>query len=360
MRASLCRPHELTTGEISTWRSLQSRASDTDSPFLSPEFALAAGRWRSDVRVAIFEQNDELVAFWAFTLSPRGVAGPVAPGFSDVQGIVQHEEFPLERTSILKACGLRGWSFDHLIGWEARQLAGGASFDQSPFIDLSEGWAGYQSWASRAHARSFSTFARQQRKLRRNLGSERFESYLGDGTMLDTVLTMKSEQCQRNGWQDPFKSGWARDLLMDLASTASPGLTGVISVLRAGNRVIAADFGLRSQSTHAIWIGAFDSAYREYSPGILLVQRTAQEAAATGARLVDLGKGLEDWKARLGNGEREVATGAVHRGGLLPAVTTLPNVAEHRIRRFFEHNESAARAIHRVRTARRRTLRPAR
>src|SRR5437763_9436720 len=87
MHVSIVRPEDLGTPELEAWRAMQVATPELECPFLSPGFALAAGRARRTTRVAVLEDGGEIVGFFPFD-HVRRIARPVAPGVSDRQGIV--------------------------------------------------------------------------------------------------------------------------------------------------------------------------------------------------------------------------------------------------------------------------------
>ena len=63
MRISISRPGDLGEPEVTRWRELQVATPSLDNPFLSVEFALAMGRLRNYVRVAVIEDDHRIVGF---------------------------------------------------------------------------------------------------------------------------------------------------------------------------------------------------------------------------------------------------------------------------------------------------------
>jgi CelD/BcsL family acetyltransferase involved in cellulose biosynthesis len=360
MKATVCRPGELGMAEVEAWRSLQASDPATVSPFLSPEFALAAGRWRPDARVAVFERAAELVGFWAFTVDRNHLAGPVAPGISGAQGIVHSEGFTWDAEQILAACGLGGWTFDHLVAPQARILGGSPTFERSSVVNLNGSWEDYLAWGGRVHHKDFYEVRRKRRRLENDFDDVSFEAHHGDGKFLPEILRLKSERCHRKGWRNPFSSGWATEMLTELANTVAPSLTGITSILRVDGRVAAGFLDLRGPAVHARWITAFDTEFRRYSPGLLLFQHVCQTASWDGISHVDLGKGEERWKASFSNHHVEMATGIVHRRGISGALISLRHRPHRTVQRFFvEHREVeqvAKRAVHRLRSLRYKAL----
>jgi CelD/BcsL family acetyltransferase involved in cellulose biosynthesis len=84
-----------------------------------------------------------------------------------------------------------------------------------------------------------------------------------------------------------------------------------MSVLRAGERTVAVDFGLTSPGGLSGWFGAYDHDLRRFSPGTMILLATAEEAARRDITWVDMGYGQDSYKFRLANASYPIAGGAV-------------------------------------------------
>jgi CelD/BcsL family acetyltransferase involved in cellulose biosynthesis len=130
----------------------------------------------------------------------------------------------------------------------------------------------------------------------------------------------KSAQYRRTGRRDRFAVGWIRQLVFDLFETSSEGCSGVLSVLYARGEVVAAHFGLRSDSRLSCWFPAYDVRLARYSPGLSLHLKMAEEGAATGIRHLELGKGDEEYKLSLKSGDLIVGEGWADRPSAVAAL----------------------------------------
>jgi CelD/BcsL family acetyltransferase involved in cellulose biosynthesis len=141
-----------------------------------------------------------------------------------------------------------------------------------------------------------------------------------------------------------------RELVELLFAARSPYLTGVLSVLRSGDGVVAADFSLRSREVLGLWFPAFCPETSRYSTGAIRTLRTIEEAAKLGVAELDLGKGDESYKSAFANGSYDVVEAALERrklGTYVRRVRQAPN--DYVIPFILEHPRS--------RQATRRTLR---
>lgn len=107
----------------------------------------------------------------------------------------------------------------------------------------------------------------------------------------------------------------------------------MLSVLYAGDRMVAAHFGMRSATVWHYWFPAYDPAYAKYSPGVILLLKMAESAPAQGLKIIDLGCGEHSYKWRLMNGFVPTAKGSVELPGV---VTTARRVQQTplRVRRW--------------------------
>jgi CelD/BcsL family acetyltransferase involved in cellulose biosynthesis len=302
------RANALGPSEYHAWRGTTQCARDLNDPFLTPEFAQLVAAARPRARVAVLEQ-DGLIGFFAFELGPSGLARPIGHGLSDYQAVIAPDAL-LDGAELLRACRRPVLRFDHFDERQAALL--GARYVKrcaSPFIDLQHGWAHYVAERRRASQTLFATAERKARKLGREVGSLCFEPDCHDHAVLERVIRWKREQYRRTRVPDVLARDETRELLHQILDAGEPEFSGVLSTLRAGDQLVAAHFGVRSEVALRWWFPAYDATFAPYSPGVTLALRLAEWAAGRSIRRVELGKGDEQYKQRLGSGERIVADG---------------------------------------------------
>ncbi|MFF8790242.1 GNAT family N-acetyltransferase [Streptomyces sp. NPDC015125] len=318
MDVALYRPGELTGADRSAWTALQSQARSLAAPqlanpFLSPEFALAVGRCRSGVRIAVLHQHGGPAAFLPFQRSALGIGRAVGLGVSDAQGLVHRPGFRWDAQELLRACGLSVLEFDHLVAGQHPFAAASFSAHASPVIDVGQGFEAYLT-GLRARSPKFTrTTLAKERKLGRDIGPLRYVHDERDPAALRTLMEWKSAQYRRTGRSDRFAHPWIVRLVQHLFHTRSASFAGLLSVLYAGERPVAAHFGLRSESVLACWFPAYDPQFAKFSPGLVLHLRMAQAAAAEDLGYLDLGRGAKDYKDALKTRELMVSEGWVMR-----------------------------------------------
>jgi len=87
MRVAIHRPSELAPAELERWRAL-ARAQGLDSPFLTPEFALAVDSVWGSTRVAVVYDGPDLVGFLPYNAGRFRTATPIADDFCNVQAYI--------------------------------------------------------------------------------------------------------------------------------------------------------------------------------------------------------------------------------------------------------------------------------
>ncbi|MFF8898352.1 GNAT family N-acetyltransferase [Streptomyces lydicus] len=318
MDVTVQHPHELSGADRAAWTALQSAAPSQGAPqlanpFLAPEFALAVGRCRGGVRIAVIREDGRPAAFLPFHRSPLGVGRAVGLGVSDAQGLVHRPGFRWDARELLGACGLSVLEFDHLV--DGQQPFRNASLrpHASPVIDVDQGYEAYLERLRGQSPKFVRTTLAKERKLGRDVGPVRYVHDERDPEALRTLARWKSAQYRRTGRSDRFAQPWIVRLVRDLFHTRTDSFAGLLSVLYAGDRPIAAHFGPRTRSVLSCWFPAYDAELAKYSPGLVLHLRMAEAAAAASMAYLDMGRGKAEYKDSLKTRELRVAEGWVMR-----------------------------------------------
>ena len=314
MRTTVIQPAELGASERATWRSFQQAQPELGNPFLAPELTVAAGKVRPGTRVAILEDAGEIIGFFPFERRAFGYGLPVAPGLTDCQGVVHAPDADWNAHDLLRSCGLGVWEFDRLVDGQKPFEPFQVLRAPAPIIDLSNGSAALladlrrrssrvaeQSAASAAPARE----GHRPAALRiRNTGIQRNFGSSWRGSPI---------QYRRTGRTDRFARPWVRRFVSDLLDLRSPHFTLVLSVLYAGDQPVAAHLGLRRGGVMAGWFPAYDPHFAKYSPGLLHRLHLIEAAAASGVRLIEMGRGTYEHKELFKTRDVMVGEGRVVR-----------------------------------------------
>jgi len=310
MRVTVVRPNELGPDEAALWSTFQASTTATRNPFLSLTFARAVGRARSSARVAVIEQDGVIGGFLPFDLTRPGIAIPIGWPMNDLQGLVTSSGAPELRT-VVKLAGLRVWRFDHLLSEQAARLPYRLPTFQSPVIDLSDGYQSYLTWLN-GKSKVTAQTARKRRALERDLGSVALEWNSPRPEDFRRVIEWKTEQYRRTGGNELFGDPAALRIAEELAASSDDDCAGIVNVLRADGRPVAAHFGIATRNELSWWFPTYDPDLGQYSPGMTMLMAVTEESARRRMTRIDLGAGQQSYKLRVATGSYAVAKGAVH------------------------------------------------
>jgi CelD/BcsL family acetyltransferase involved in cellulose biosynthesis len=310
MKLTLLLARDLGSDDAARWRALQLSSPALGSPCYSPGFLAAVDAVCDDVRVVVAEADGGIVGYFPF--ERRLAHGrPIGGHLSDHHGVVCAPTTTWSWPALLRA-GRIGWfAYDHLPAAQAAPTDAPAS---SPGIDLSRGFAAWK----QARGRRVAELDRKARKLAREVGQLRFVARSRDRAVLDDVLQKKTAQCARTGIADVFRERWARRLIHRVHDADDVDFGGCLSVLYAGDHVVAAHFGMRSSQVWHWWLPVYDHDHARFSPGALLLLSVAAAAADDGAALLDLGKGDDPYKKSFADVATPLAEGVALPEALRP------------------------------------------
>jgi CelD/BcsL family acetyltransferase involved in cellulose biosynthesis len=299
------------------------------------------------VEVAVIEEDGHVVGFFPFQRNGKS-GGPVGGALSDFQGVVCSSEYAVAPERLVKACRLATWDFDHLLDPGHRFARHCRSSEPSPQIDLSSGFAHYENELRAKGSDQIKKAANLARRIEREVGPLRFVSHASDPALLHSVLGWKSQQYIETGKEDLFKIDWFRTVVERVHAEQTGSFAGALSVLFAGERLVAGHLGMRTASVWHYWFPAYDPEFSKYSPGILLLLKLAEHAAATGIALIDLGKGMSLYKERLMNRAVAVGAGSVE----IPSWTVLTRKVRRGVRACAAAVPGARRLVNWARSGR--------
>lgn len=312
VRVSVIRPGELGPAEIAAWRSMQQDTPSLANPFLSPEFVIAAGRFRRGARVAVLTEGQSITGFFPFERRRLSVGVPVCGWVTPCQGLIHEPGAEWDPQELLRGCRLAAWQFDNLLTDQRPFQPYHAVMVPSPVIDLTDGFDAYYAKVCVKSPRFCKELARRARKLGRELGELRIVADSRDTSVLRTLMAWKSGQYRQTSHVDRFEQPWLVGLLETLLATRSAHVSGLLSVLYAGDEPVAAQFGLRTRSLFVGWFTAYDTRLGKYSPGLIHLKQLAEELAAADIRVIDMGGGAKNYyKETLKSSDTFVAQGIV-------------------------------------------------
>ena len=324
---------ELAGTLLDAWRTMQARDALFSSPYFCPEFTQLTGQVRGDVRVIVIENDGRIVGFFPCQRSFLGMGKPVGGALSDYHGVITEPASEWEIEPLLRAAKLSAWSFNHLVDETRKFDPHVIARTTSPQIDLGVGYSQYVQGRRDAGTDYIKKTEGLARKLGREVGELRFTLHESGGEALEQLIQWKSAQYRQAHLPDAFDVPWTSDLLHRIAETHTDNFTGVCSVLRAGERIVAIHMGMRSAHVLHYWFPAYDPEFAKFSAGIILLLRMAEALAAIGVLTIDLGEGKSQYKERLMTGEVPLQAGFVELPSLLSVARRMQRKAETRTTR---------------------------
>jgi CelD/BcsL family acetyltransferase involved in cellulose biosynthesis len=315
MKLTLIPGHELSDDLAQLWISLQRANPDLASPYFHPEFTKTIAGVRPDVEVAVLEVEGKIVAFFPFQREHNDVGRPVGGFISDYHGLICAPDFQFSPRELLAQSRLRAWEFDHLPTSQLSFTPFQLSIEPSPQIDLSMGYDLYVKQRREAGSEQIKKILNLARRAEREMGPLRFVANSSDAGSLAAVLSWKSNQYRQSGKPDLFVSGWVREAVERISSIRTGDYSGVLSLLYAGDRLVAGHLGMRSNQVWHYWFPSYDAGAAKYSPGLILLLKMAEHAPEMGVRIIDLGKGMSPYKQRLMNSRSFLASGSIELSG---------------------------------------------
>jgi CelD/BcsL family acetyltransferase involved in cellulose biosynthesis len=315
VNVTVVHPNELGPDERRAWDRF-GREPALGSPFLSWQFTRIVGHLRDDARVAVIHEDGENRGFLAFQVGPHDTGAPLGATIADAQAVMCRADWGFDPRQVISAAGLARWQFDHLVTAQVPFFPYHHQRHRSPVVHLQLGYDQFLQ-GLRAHSKDLlAQVGRRRRNLERDAGpvwcewqSTRHQEDLRD------LMRWKSEQYDRARTWDRFEQPWIAEAVARLAESRDPACTGTLTALRAGDRLVAAHFGLLGRDRLSWWFPAYDPNFGRYSPGLILLLDIIAEASRRAVPVVDLGRGEHSYKLRVTSDFYEVAEGEVSAVG---------------------------------------------
>jgi CelD/BcsL family acetyltransferase involved in cellulose biosynthesis len=321
LKAHLLKPSELDSTLIAQWKQFCDADPLYQSPFYRPQFTLAVAACRADAEIALFEQGGEVIGFLPFHRVRGSIGKPIGGQINDYHGPILSRGTQLDMCSALAAAQLSAYDFNHL------PTALGPCTDRfvpagiSPQMDMTDGYDAYVDRQDAGWTKAQREVRRRHRKTEAEIGPLRFVFDDPVDGVFSQLKAMKDRQYARMGLRIRLGAGWTGAVLDCLRHANEPDFAGVTSALYAGDRLIAAHFGLRTADLLHWWFPSYDQALYKLGPGINLVHHCAIEACGRGIRTIDFGKGNEDFKLHFANQHVLLSAGSMVRQGSTAALT---------------------------------------
>lgn len=321
MKVRIVRPSSLSSEEVNAWDRIRKADMRYRSPYYTFEFAQLMELCRSDARV-ISASGGELSSpvFIPVQASMTGFARPLGAPFCDSSGPILENGAEAAVPIILERAGVAAYRYTGLMDPDGEYKRYGRDQVEAYFADLDVPFEDYLESRRAAYPKHFKKARRLSRQAAREAGELAFRFQEDDKETMKTLIAWKREQYQRTGLHDVLAAKWARRMLMLLLGAKSEGLEGVLSTLRIGGELAAAEFGLRSGDVLHGWIAGYNPKFSSYSPGILLQERLLEAACAAGVRRADLGVGASHYKKYYASSTMMLEEGVITASGAGGAV----------------------------------------
>jgi CelD/BcsL family acetyltransferase involved in cellulose biosynthesis len=320
----------VTAAEVISWSEVDSalrnrfvtlRATQQDfkTPFFSLGFLDCVHAARGDVDVIVMEDGDQVVGMLPIHRLGR-VAVPAGRFLNDAHNVIADSQTQLDWLWTLDRCNLKSFDFHALVGSrygmrETSILGNTQSFS----ADLGTSSVKFLQALESDHG----TIRRQEqktRKMQREIGPVTLELDCRDPALLEQAIQWKSNQYQRTNILDLFKPHWTRTLmyLMHEKPPVQMAVTptrGVLSVLRAGEEVVAMHYGMVESGLLHYWFPAYDPKFACYSPGTALFKSIVRASTDAGIHCIDMGYGEQPYKRKQTDTITLVSHGCVSTSG---------------------------------------------
>lgn len=302
---------QLSSAARELWSRWQQDDPRLDSPVFRPEFAATVATVRPGSEVAVFEDGGQPVGFVPYHRARTRLGQPLADSLTDFQGAIVPADVVWDPAELVRGCGLAALAFDSLLVSQPAWRPFVWYTVPAPYLDVTGGFAAYARRRCHAPSDVVRKILQRARKMEREVGPLRLEHFVTDRRLFQTLLAWKRQQYARQQARDVFALPWTIPLLELIFTLRTPGLSGILSVLYAGEQIAALHLGMMAAGVLHYWFPAYCPDLGRYSPGLVQLLRTVQDAPTLGLRRIDLGKGDEPFKASFMTGYTSVGEGAV-------------------------------------------------
>ncbi len=317
-RVRVVRFDHLSHDDLNLWEQLRSSRAAFATPFFSARFSAAVHAVRGDVDVAIISAADQTIGYFPFHRIGK-VVYPAGRCFNDAHNVIAQRESQIDWLWLLKQIDAKAFDFHALVGADLNTLGSKNYLGtiQSFRADLGDDSQAFLKRLGKRH-KTIGRQPQKTRKMAREIGPVHVEIDCRDEALLAQTIRWKREQYRRTDILDLFTPQWTRDLLGEFFNsenqTSIPGdARGMLSVLRAGDNIVAAHYGILENGLLHYWFPAYDPAFGRYSPGTALFTGIVRQATDYGIHCVDMGYGEQPYKLKQTDQRDEVAFGCVSR-----------------------------------------------
>jgi CelD/BcsL family acetyltransferase involved in cellulose biosynthesis len=310
VKADVIQAAELSGELLGQWDALRSTCCDFTTPFFSSRYTQVVGQVRPQSKIAVISRGGNVIGFLPFEFANRSMLEPIGKAFNDAHGLICEPGAMLNYCDVLQSLGVKSYRFHALAGpgTGAEPYTMGQS--RSFLANLEAHPEGYVEYLESTRA----TILKQRRKtkkLSKDLGPVRLELDCRDSQAFEELIRLKREQYQRTFIYDILSVSWAKEMLHTLWAEKENRCRGLLSVLYAGDTIIAAHYGMLEDDWLHYWFPVYDPKYQQYSPGTAMFLEIAKAATAAGIKKIDLGYGEQAYKHKFVDTITEMPYGCI-------------------------------------------------
>jgi CelD/BcsL family acetyltransferase involved in cellulose biosynthesis len=305
---------------VDLWKSFCRADRLYHSPFYWPQFTQAVDHARSDVRIAVYERNGDVVGFLPFHLTRGGAGKPVGGQLNDYQGPILAPGCHLAPHELLEGAGISSYDFNHLPIAMSSLAADATSYSSSPQMDLSEGYDAFVGRKGSNWTKAKREIRRRYRKTEEDVGPIRFNIHDPSDDTFDQHFRLKNALLERAGTRFRVRADWIGAVLDALRHFDEPEFRSRMTTIHAGDRLMAAHFGLMSHDIWHWWFPSYDLEFYKLGPGINLVDQCAMAAPGEGIATIDFGRGDGAFKLLFADRQVALCEGTISRAGSMARI----------------------------------------
>lgn len=305
-------PDMLTAHERQIWSQLVEQNAPLKQAFLSLQFVEAVAHTGKEILILVATVGGSPAFFLALQRC-RGMVGkmglyePVGGAMSDYFGAVAVDGISIDPAQMLDATKgrINGVLFTHLDQSQSSFGLQGDEPRKGLRTRLGEPPGSFWGNLRLTDKKLVYDTERREKKLVGDHGplSFEWESSQPENDLAWLVEAKRSQYERTKKDQAPLFFQQNVALLDKLLVSKHPACQGVLSVLRSGDKVIAAHLGLRCLQTIHVWFPVYDPQFASYSPGRILFKHLFVEGATRGIELFDRGEGDNQAKRDFANEE---------------------------------------------------------
>ena len=297
MKTELVHYADLDATLIAELGSIRDADARYDSPFFDLDFARELGRVRDDTRIAVLRDGAGLAGYWAMHVRPGNWARPIGAVFSDWHGpVVRADLSAADPSRWLDEAGVKGMTVNGLLRADSRLEDDGGVAAVGQAVLGAGGAKAFLANQRELFPKYAKNIRRAERLINQEFGGMTFEADDRSEVALDWLLERKSAQYRATGLHDVLGPDWAQRLMRNLFTCRTRRFAGRLSTLKFGNKLVAAELDLISDTIVHGWITVFDNDYARYSPGHLLIRDIICDMERTGHVMADMGAGTGAYK----------------------------------------------------------------